>query len=187
MEGVKIGKQVWMKCNLDVDTFRNGDPIPQVISDEQWLEYGEQRKPAWCYYDNKPINGAKYGKLYNWYAVNDPRGLVPNGWHVPSDKEWDELIEYLGGKEEAGERLKATQGWEENGNGTDQVGFSGLPGGYRYILGPFNAIGYDGYWWSSNEFKTYNAWFRSLNCFYGFVYRFHKGKLCGFSVRCLRD
>ena len=85
---ITIGTQVWMTKNLDVATFRNGDPIPQAKTDEEWEKAGENQQPAWCYYDNDPANGAKYGKLYNWYAVNDSRGLAPVGYHIPSDAEW---------------------------------------------------------------------------------------------------
>ena len=93
---VKIGQQVWTTENLNVDKFRNGEIIPEAKSEEEWIEAGDNKKPAWCYYNNDPSNGTKYGKLYNWYAVNDPRGLAPEGWHIPSDKEWDVLTNYLG-------------------------------------------------------------------------------------------
>jgi hypothetical protein len=89
-ESVRIGDQLWMTRNLDVDRFRNGDLIPHVKSDEEWIKAGENGQPAWCYYDNDPKNGKKYGKLYNWFAVNDPRGLAPKSWHVPTDEEWTE-------------------------------------------------------------------------------------------------
>ena len=94
---VNIGTQVWVTKNLDVDKFRNGDPIPQAKTNEEWKAAGENKQPAWCYYDNDPANGANYGKLYNWYAVNDKRGLAPEGWHVPSKMEWDTLAKFLGG------------------------------------------------------------------------------------------
>ena len=109
---VTIGTQVWMTKNLDVATFRNGDPIPQAKTDEEWDKANEKEQPAWCYYDNLPRNGEKYGKLYNWYAVNDPRGLAPEGWHVPSDAEWTVLIDYLGGGDVAGTKMKSKSGWD---------------------------------------------------------------------------
>lgn len=104
---VKIGTQTWMAENLNVDRFRNGDLIPQAKSDEEWKAAGENGKPAWCFYDNNPKNGEKFGKLYNWYTVSDPRGLAPKGWHIPSDKEWTVLTEYLGGGEKAGAKMKS--------------------------------------------------------------------------------
>jgi len=105
---VTIGTQVWMTKNLDVATFRNGDPIPEAKTSDEWLEAGENEQPAWCYYDNDPANGEKYGKLYNWYAVNDSRGLAPDGYHIPSEAEWTILIIYLGGGWwEAGKKMKS--------------------------------------------------------------------------------
>jgi len=146
---VSIGGQVFMSKNLDVSTFRNGDPIPQAKTYEEWGRAGENQQPAWCYYNNDPANGAKYGKLYNWYAVNDSRGLAPEGWHVPSDAEWTILTDYLGS--DAGTKMKSKTGWNENGNGTNSSGFSGLPGGGRNDGGAVNGIGHVGYWWSSSE------------------------------------
>jgi hypothetical protein len=93
---VVIGNQVWMSENLNVDRFRNGDPIPHVRSNQEWSRAGRNRQPAWCYYNNDEAIGAKYGKLYNWYAVNDPRGLAPKGYHIPNNEEWMTLIDYLG-------------------------------------------------------------------------------------------
>ncbi len=108
LEGIKIGTQTWSAKNLDVSTFRNGNPIPEAITNEEWEKAGKQGKPVWCYYNNDPKNGKIYGKLYNWYAVNDKRGLAPEGWHVPTDAEWATLITYLGGKDVAGGKLKET-------------------------------------------------------------------------------
>ena len=107
---VTIGTQVWMTTNLNVDKFRNGDPIPEAKTNEEWERAGENHQPAWCYYENKAANGTKYGKLYNWYAVNDPRGLAPEGFHVPSDEEWTTLEEYLG--DDAGKKMKSKSGWD---------------------------------------------------------------------------
>ncbi|MFY7939168.1 MAG: fibrobacter succinogenes major paralogous domain-containing protein [Flavobacterium sp.] len=108
---ITIGTQVWMTKNLDVATFRNGDPIPQAKTNEEWIKAGENQQPAWCYYDNDPANGAKYGKLYNWYAVNDSRGLAPVGYHIPSDAEWTKLTDFLGGESVAGTKMKSKSGW----------------------------------------------------------------------------
>ena len=125
---VKINNQEWMTENLNVSAFRNGDSIPEAKTDLDWEEAGKKGKPAWCYYANDPANGIKYGKLYNWYAVNDPRGLAPAGWHVPTDAEWTELINSLGGGELAGAKMKSTTGWVDNRTATNESGFSGLPG-----------------------------------------------------------
>jgi uncharacterized protein (TIGR02145 family) len=102
-----------MTRNLDVDRFRNGDLIPHIESDEEWIKAGENGQPAWYYYDNDPEYEKKYGKLYNWYAVNDPRGLASKGWRVPSNEEWTTLINFLGGKEVAGHKMKSDNGWND--------------------------------------------------------------------------
>jgi len=116
-DDVKIGTQVWTSKNLDVSTFRNGDPIPQAKNAEEWKKAGENRQPAWCYYNNNEQNGKVYGKLYNWHAVNDSRGLAPNGYHIPSDAEWTILTDKLGGEEIAGKKMKSKQGWGYNYSG----------------------------------------------------------------------
>ena len=182
---VTIGKQVWMSENLNVDKFRNGDPILEAKTDEEWEKAGENKQPAWCYYDNDPANGEKYGKLYNWYAVNDKRGLAPVGYHIPSDAEWTELEDFLG--TDAGKKMKSTSGWNKDGNGTNESGFSGLPGGGRANYGTFYYIGKHGFWWSSSEDGTFLAWLRFLSCSDGNVGRNGNNKEKGFSVRCLRD
>jgi uncharacterized protein (TIGR02145 family) len=181
---VTIGTQVWTSKNLDVATYRNGDVIPQVQDENAWANL---TTGAWCYYNNDASNGTKYGKLYNWYAVNDPRGLAPKGYHIPTDEEWTKLSDYLGGEEEAGTKMKSTSGWYNNGNGTNSSGFSGLPGGSRDNYGAFRGIDYNGYWWSSTESGTYDAWLRYLYYYFGNVYRYSKNKGSGVSVRCLRD
>jgi uncharacterized protein (TIGR02145 family) len=182
---VTIGKQVWMSENLNVDKFRNGDPIPEAKTDEEWKKAGENGQPAWCYYNNNPNNGDRYGKLYNWFAVNDPRGLAPEGYHIPTDAEWTLLTDHLGGT--VGTQMKSTSGWLDNGNGTNESGFSGLPGGGRLFIGPFDGIGFIGYWWSSTEDDTLFAWGRGLSCYTRNVNGKPNAKKGGFSVRCLRD
>ena len=187
IETVTIGKQVWMAKNLNVDKFRNGEPIPQAKTDSEWLRVGENKQPAWCYYDNDPANGERYGKLYNWYAVNDSRGLAPAGWHIPTDKEWLNLTYYLGEREVVGTKMKSASGWKDEGNGNNESGFSGLPGGGRRSDGTFYDIGGTGCLWSSTEISSNSAWRRFLFYNFGGVSqdRFTKGS--GFSVRCLRD
>ena len=179
---IKIGTQTWTTKNLDVTTYRNGEVIPQVQDANAWSNL---RTGAWCYYENNTANGSSYGKLYNWYAVNDPRGLAPKGYHIPSDAEWTKLSDNLG--DEAGTKMKSNTGWENDGNGTNSSAFAGLPGGYRDDDGDFSSIGANGYWWSSSEANTDNAWDRYLNANDGDVLRFNYSKRNGFSVRCLRD
>ena len=197
-QDVRIGNQVWTSKNLDVSTYSNGDDIPEVQDKTAWqnLETG-----AWCYYENKAENGTKYGKLYNWFAVNDPRGLAPKGYHIPKDKEWTILIEYLGGGLKAGTKMKSTSGWLQyfdsfkiirSGNGTNTYDFSGLPGGVRDHVGDFGNVEALGFWWSSSVVALGNdrsiAYYRTLSNQKSSIYNydFHSKKN-GFSVRCLRD
>ena len=184
---VTIGTQTWTTKNLDVATFRNGDLIPEVKTNEEWEAAGENKQPAWCYYENNTANGTKYGKLYNWYAVVDSRGLAPAGWHVPTDEEWTVLSTYLGGEEVAGKKMKSSSGWSENGNGNDSNGFSGFPGGYRYYDGNFHNVGLSGQWWSASESNESYAWFLNLGCYISNLYQDVDAKNTGSSVRCVKD
>jgi uncharacterized protein (TIGR02145 family) len=184
---VRIGNQTWMSENLNVSHFRNGDTIPEAKTDEDWVKASENEQPAWCYYDNDPANGAKYGKLFNWYAVNDSRGLAPNGYHIPSDAEWTKLTDFLGGEEFAGTKMKSKSGWAENGNGTNTSSFSGLPGGGRNSYGNFSFVGHYGVYWSSTEHGKDDAWLLFLFDNLGYGYKNNGHKQNGHSVRCLRD
>lgn len=187
---VSIGSQIWMAENLDLSTFRNGDPILHAKTDYEWKEAEENGQPAWCYYDNDPSNGDKYGKLYNWHAVNDPRGLAPVGWHIPSEPEWEQLIDYLGGQDIAGAKMKTTNGWSNsasypNGNGTNESGFSGLPGGKRNnkFKGGFRGIGFSVFWWSSE----FSGELFSLSFSNEHVRYEGKSHIGGAYVRCIKD
>lgn len=176
---VTIGTQVWMSENLNVDHFRNGDPIPEAKTDEEWAEADKKMQPAWCYYDNDPANGAKYGKLYNWHAVNDARGLAPLGYRIPSDEDWGKLTAFLGRNAVAGKKMKSTSGWDKKGNGNNRSGFSGLPGGHR--SGQFSALGIMGYWWSLP------GPIRVLNEEDGYLAEVYFPNGMGFSVRCIKE
>jgi uncharacterized protein (TIGR02145 family) len=194
--GVTIGTQVWVEFNLDVVTYSDGTVIPQVSDPTAWANL---TTGAWCYYNNTTANGTTYGKLYNWNAVKgihdtDPntpnKKLAPTGYHIPSDAEWSTLITYLGGDSVAGGKMKATGTalWlSPNQGATNSSGFTGLPGGYRYYNGTFLSIGNVGFWWSSSEYDTTNAWSRYLSSNSGIAYRNNINKVDGFSVRCLRD
>jgi len=181
---IKIGTQIWMAENLNTSKFRNGDPVPEAKKDEEWVV----KKAAWCYYDNDPKNGVKYGKLYNWFALMDPRGLAPEGWHMPSNEEWQKLATFLGGIEPAGTKMKSKSGWNENGNGTNESGFSGLPGSLRYDDGQFNDIGRMGYWWSTtpNVMHTLSYTLNLSNSYMGWG-QGHANETYGFAVRCIKD
>jgi uncharacterized protein (TIGR02145 family) len=183
---VTIGHQVWMADNLNTDRFRNGDPIPSAGTVGQWLRAEQRRQPAWCYYDNDPEAGATYGKLYNGYAVNDPRGLAPEGWHVPTDAEWTVLIEALGGKWAVARNMKAADG-EVARAGTHSRRFAVHLGGRRDEHGRFDSLGEDGYWWSATPTVTDRALLRSLHPRVDRVLRCAGKNGLGFSVRCVRD
>jgi len=111
-QAIKIGTQTWATKNLNVAKFRNGDVISQAKTDEEWEAAGDNKQPAWCYYENNTANGTKYGKLYNWYAVVDYRGLAPTGHHIPTDEEWTVLSTFLGGEDVAGKKMKSSSGWD---------------------------------------------------------------------------
>ena len=191
------------KQNLNVSKYSDGTPIPQVQDPTQWANL---TTGAWCYYANNTANGTIYGKLYNWYAVagiydaasaTNPalrKKLAPTGWHIPTDPEWTQLTDCLGGLGVAGGKMKATGTvqagtglWESPNTGaTNESGFSGLPGGSRYGVGPFTSIGDFAFWWSSSEEVTTIAWGRGVEDNpSAFIVSAYMGS--GFSVRCLRD
>lgn len=186
-ETVTIGEQEWMATNLNVSRFRNGDPIPHAQTRQEWETAGKEGRPAWCYYGNDEEHGEKYGKLYNWHAVADPRGLAPAGWRIPDNDDWIQLADRFGGLRQAGRSLKANAGWS-GGNGTNESGFTGLPGGIRTHEGDFTHGGVYGFWWSETEFNDAYAYYRYLYCRSGKLFRYvNYFKSSGFSVRCLRE
>ena len=184
---VTIGKQKWMAKNLEVATYRNGDIIPQVTDPIAWAAL---TTGAWCYYNNDPFYGAMYGKLYNWYAVIDARGLAPKGWHIPIDEEWATISTFLGGDDIAGGKMKTTviNLWAApNNSATNESGFTGFPGGYRYSDGTFFNVGGYGVWWSATQLNAANAGFRYLYFNAGYLGKNSSSEKNAFSVRCLRD
>jgi len=179
--------QEWMAENLRTTAYANGDPIPNITDITQWQNL---TTGAWSHYNNDSQYENPYGKLYNWFTVADARNVCPTGWHVSTDGELTVLSDYLGGEAVAGGKMKSTGTayWvSPNTNATNESGFSGLPGGLRGYDGPFYTIGNTGYWWSSTEVGTANAWFRGLNYSVGNVGRGGANKTSGFSVRCLRN
>jgi uncharacterized protein (TIGR02145 family) len=185
---VTICCQSWMTKNLDVSTYRNGDAIPKVTNDAAWagLTTG-----AYCYYNNDSTTyAATYGKIYNWYAVNDPRGLAPEGWHIPTAFEWTTLVECLGGDAVAGGPLKeiGTSHWmSPNTGATNVTGYTGLPGGQRLAAGGFINNGTSNIWWSSVEFNSTLAWFLGVGHTTSSVVLSYIDKPVGSYVRCIRD
>jgi uncharacterized protein (TIGR02145 family) len=183
---VTIGRQIWMAENLSTDRFRNGDLIPEARSEEEWLSCEAAKRPAWCYYNNDPANKEKFGRLYNWYAVNDPRGLAPFGWHIPTDDEWGTLIYALGGSDKPGPLMRSTTGWKEKGNGNNLSGFNAQPASCRDHYATFYESGAGAYWWTSTPFITGGAGYGYQLKTYGSM-----GKNIytndALSVRCLKD
>jgi uncharacterized protein (TIGR02145 family) len=208
---VKIGTQTWMSENLKTTKYNDGTTIPNVTDNTAWAAL---TTGAYSDYSNTPANSTTYGRLYNWYAVdnnastkaasNEGKNVCPTGWHVPSDAEWTTLTTYLtnngygygGSGNDIVKSMAATSGWTTNATagaaGNDQAsnnssGFTALPGGSRSYSGPYSTIGNDGYWWSSTEDAT-APWYRNMN--YGNINVFRRSngsKQYGWSVRCLRD
>ncbi len=186
---IKIGTQEWMAVNLRTSKYREGTAIPQETDNTAWQNASSG---AWCWYANDNSYNQPYGKLYNWYAVIDARGLCPTGWHVPSYAEWTTLTSFLGGLSVAGGPMKemGTAHWTSPNTGaTNASGFSGLPGGFRssFLMESFVSIGVFGYGWSSSEFGPDYAWMRELEFNNAYVDRIIEFKVAGSSVRCLRD
>ena len=182
---VKICTQEWMAENLIVSHYRNGDSIPHVKDSAEWSTL---KTGAWCYYENNSENGKTYGILYNWYAVMDPRGLAPEGWHIPSEEEWKLLEDALGGYLIAGGKLKATTLWlSPNTGATNESGFSGFPGGLRDHEQGFKYINKYGCFWSSSEEDSTSTFDRNLKYDNSDVFRYSSFKSFGLSVRCVRD
>ena len=195
---VTIGTQIWTGCNLDVTTYADiaQTPIPQVTDPTEWANL---TTGAWCYMNNDPAFGCIYGKLYNWYAVTDPRGLAPAGYHIPSDAEWGTLIANLGGVSVAGGKMKSTGTiqagtglWDDpNAAATNESGFTGLPGDGRSYNGAFNFTATDGYFWSNTTANVPDpepkAWSYYLRDYDGAATRSTYNKTGGFSVRLIKD
>ena len=187
---VQIGTQCWTQSNLTVSKYRNGDNIPNITDGTQWSQMNSSNTGARCNYNNDANYGTTYGKLYNWYAVNDSRGLCPTGWHVPTDAEWTTLTTHLGGTSVAGGKMKSTGTtlWlSPNTGATNSSGFTGLPGGYRVNAGGFTDVGNNGTWWSSSDAGSGLAWYRILYSSNADVYRNSIDYRFGFSIRCVRD
>jgi uncharacterized protein (TIGR02145 family) len=183
---VEIGDQCWFSENLRSDHYSNGDPIPGDLNDATW---SSATSGAQAYYLGETVNLSAYGRLYNWYAVDDARGLCPSGWHVPSDAEYTTLTDFLGGASVAGGPMKeaGTAHWNSPNTGADNSsGFTALGGGYRIGSGGFNNLLSYGYFWSSSPSGGY-AWYRRLSYLNAAVYRYNSNLRYGFAVRCVGD
>jgi|688.fasta_scaffold230273_3 uncharacterized protein (TIGR02145 family) len=194
---VQIDTLVWMAENLNADKFRNGDLIPEAKTLDEWKKACENGEPAWCYYENRSFqpdseNGKKYGKLYNWHAVIDTRGLAPEGWHISSEQEWKSLVNFLGGFENAAKKLKSKSGWAKKhfngkpGDGDNKSRFNGLPGGLRTLDGSFILMGNESVWWVKLE-PTLLLWTSSFKDCCDYVEQGKGFESMGCSVRCVKD
>lgn len=184
---ITIGTQTWMLRNLSTTRFKDGTPIPLVTDSARWASL---TTPAYCWYKNdEAAFKSTYGALYNWFAVNTGK-LCPGGWHAPSDDEWSILTSVLGGEKVAGGKLKESgiSFWvEPNTGGTNESGYTALPGGFRYHDGVFFDLGFGGYWWSTEQYNNSDAFFRFIYYMDSTVFRFNNRKRNGFSVRCVKD
>jgi uncharacterized protein (TIGR02145 family) len=191
---VVIGHQTWMSENLNVITFNNGDTIPEAKTVSEWRTFLRKREPAWCYFNNDKSNDSTYGKLYNCYAILDPRGLAPKNWKIPSSDDWEVLFNAMGGKRVAGAKLKSSKGWRHNGNGSNSSGFNGLPSGSRGLAmittnNGFSRNGSTNVWWSSTriahsfEMIAYSLHFKSdkVSTFW------ETFASDGYAVRCIKE
>jgi uncharacterized protein (TIGR02145 family) len=185
---VTIGSQCWMGENLKTSKFRDGSAISEVTDGEQWKN---QLTPAFCWYNNDNTNDGTYGKLYNWFAIQDSMGICPGGWHVPSDAEFAVLTKYLGSADDvASGRLKeeGTLHWDApNEMASNSSGFTGLPGGMRFQEGQFNHMGKNGLFWSSSRDSESLAFFLTLTYNTPTSYQTDTYKRSGFSCRCVKD
>jgi uncharacterized protein (TIGR02145 family) len=186
---VKIGNQIWMTKNLDVVTFRNGDTIFEAKSDYEWQKANQEKKPAWCYYENNEVKGSKYGKLYNWYAVNDSRGLAPLGWRIPSQEDCEILIEFVG--HDYSLKLISGKDWGFH-NSSNETGFSALPGGARWRDGDFQGSSDDEMYRKDANFWTSYGYEEArvagqIQITKSMVHFFNeRDKSQGASVRCIK-
>jgi uncharacterized protein (TIGR02145 family) len=183
---VTIGTQDWMVENLEVIHYRNGDPITNITDKNTWATTSDG---AYCFFDNDTLLGQIYGNYYNWAAVNDPRNIAPEGFHVPTFDEWMILVNYLGGQMDAGGKLKETgiTHWSNTNVGaTNETGFSALPAGRRDGNGDFDNISGYCYFWTITEDNPY-AFFFGLNSASTIVLYAPINKENGYSVRCVRD
>lgn len=193
---VKINNLLWMTENLNTFTYCNGDSIPEIKPTKDWRD---AKSGAWCYYNNDQKYGEMYGKLYNWYAVNDNRGLCPCGWRVASDSDFTNLVEAYGGKYISVNYLKSDTNWKSGLEGNNLSSFNAMPGGFRPTPegGGEEKNDFDGLtggvWWSSTRAKkTLNLDFLNktswgLDIGFENSYRANDGWFVGKSVRCVKD
>ncbi|MFO7658983.1 MAG: fibrobacter succinogenes major paralogous domain-containing protein [Bacteroidales bacterium] len=185
--GVKIGNQVWMKENLNVTRFRNGDPIPTTNPFD--LNITDLSAPVYQWItENDEANAAIYGRLYTWHAATDSRGICPEGWRIPTDDDWNDLWSYLGA-DDAGSKIReaGTTHWYSASTANNSSGFTALPGDLRRREGNYSGIvGFYGYWWTSTSSIGDMAFYYSID-YTCFITRAPAYKNHGLSIRCIKD
>lgn len=185
---VKIGTQTWMAENLRTTKYRNGDEIQKVVNDSEWAYLSSG---AFCNYNNTEDYNtiATYGRLYNWFVIDDSRNVAPNGWHVPSDAEWTTLINFLGGDLNAGGKMKMKESliWvNPDPNITNESGFTAIPAGMReWYTGEYSFA--CGFWSNTQADDGVSSWHRSLSVDNNTITRYQPNKMYGFSIRCVKD
>ena len=184
---VTIKNQEWIIENLQTDKFRNGDLIKQAKTKEEWIEAGKNNLPSWCYYNFDEKIGIKQGKLYNWFAVNDPRGLTPPGYKVPNDSDWMLLVENLGGNEIAGLKMKSETDWGNNGQGNNESKFNAIPSGYIFNNGESFLGNTATYWWSNTAKDEKLSWSIGVTSEIKGIHRFHIENIQGLSIRAVKE
>jgi uncharacterized protein (TIGR02145 family) len=182
---VRLGNQIWMTENLTVSRFRNGDVIPEAKSEVEWAKMGEAGKPAWCYYLNDTSAGDTLGKLYNWYAATDERGIAPSGWEVPTMDDWDLLRTALG-NDSLGFQLRHSN-WVGTSDNRSSLGFDALPSGFRDLSGDFLNKGEIAYWWDGENMGETTGGIRFLDGVHPALMGDIAGKGYGFSIRCVKS
>jgi len=190
---IKIGNQNWMAENLRTSHYANGDLIPNVPESNEWINL---TSGAWVHYENNPELNALHGKLYNWHAIQNAKGICPKGWHVPSNEEWNTLLNYLGGKEIAGGKLKSKllNAWAFHFNGqstesepNNESGFSSVASGSRSVDGMFGLMSFRATYWSSNEYSASDAYTREIFWNGDAAGSFNEYKKNGYSCRCVQN
>jgi uncharacterized protein (TIGR02145 family) len=183
---VLIGDDEWMTENLSVKKFNNGDPIPEAKSEAEWLKAGQDKSAAWCIQDNDPANENEYGILYNYYAVNDARGILPEGFHLATDDEWSRLILATGGPDNAAVKLKDPAFWGGKSTGTT-TGFNARPGGVRIFDGGFSNLNRAVYYWTSTEESSLTQYYYRMQSDNDKVERNYGFINYGMYLRCVKN
>lgn len=176
-----------MAANLSVRHYQNGDSIPFAETPEDLERFGHAEVGAWMHPNGDASLASEHGLLYNWFAVTDPRGIAPEGWHVPSDDDWQRLAEHLGA-DSAGTQLKVPEGWRDQGGGTNSSGFTAVPSGFRHWDGTYEGLGIYGSWWTATilEDDSYFVWFRGVGHDYPHLHRERTSKFLGMSLRMIQ-